>query len=269
MKKKRLIPVLLLKNGFIVQSRNFKRHQNLGNPITAVKRLSEWASDELIYLDISKDDNYDLKRDDLYFKNLNSFLKIIEETSKKTFMPITVGGKIKNLKDIEDRLKVCADKVSINSRGFEDKKLIAESAKEFGSQCIVSSIDTKLIDDEHLVFIHGGKTNTNVTVEDWVKKVQDLGAGEIFLNSIDKDGSGSGYDEKLIEKINTIVKVPLIICGGVGSYEDFEKGLKYDVVDAVAAANFFHYKDQSVYFSKQYLYEKNLNIRKPQTFEVK
>ena len=124
MKKKRLIPVLLLKNGFIVQSRNFKRHQNLGNPITAVKRLSEWASDELIYLDISKDNNYDLKRDDLYFKNLNSFLKIIEETSKQTFMPVTVGGKIKNLKDIEDRLKVCADKVSINSRGFEDKKLI-------------------------------------------------------------------------------------------------------------------------------------------------
>ena len=269
MKKKRLIPVLLLKNGFIVQSRNFTRHQNLGNPITAVKRLSEWASDELIYLDISKNDNYDLKRDDLYFKNLNSFLKIIEATSSQTFMPITVGGKIKNLSDIEDRLKVCADKVAINTQAFENKRFLNDAAKEFGSQCIVSSIDVKLINNEHKVFINGGKKNTNLNIEEWLKEVQDLGAGEIFLNSIDKDGSATGYDEQLIEKVSKIINVPLIICGGVGSYNDFEKGLKYEMVDAVAAANFFHYKDQSVYFSKKYLYEKKLNIREPQTFEVK
>ena len=123
MKKKRLIPILLLKNGFLVQSRKFIRHQNLGNPITAVKRLSEWASDELIYLDISKDDKYDLKRDDLHVKNINSFLGIIEKISKETFMPITVGGKIKKLSDIENRLKLFADKVAINSAAVRDKIL--------------------------------------------------------------------------------------------------------------------------------------------------
>ena len=146
---------------------------------------------------------------------------------------------------------------------------VNDAAKEFGSQCIVSSIDVKLINNEHKVFINGGKKNTNLNIEEWLKEVQDLGAGEIFLNSIDKDGSATGYDEQLIEKVSKIINVPLIICGGVGSYNDFEKGLKYEVVDAVAAANFFHYKDQSVYFSKKYLYEKKLNIREPQTFEVK
>jgi imidazole glycerol-phosphate synthase subunit HisF len=268
MKKKRVIPVMLMKNGFIVQSRNFKRHQNLGSPITAVKRLSEWSSDELIFLDITKDNQYDLKRDDINFKNLNSFLKIIEEISKKTFMPIIVGGKIKSLIDIEERLKVCADKVSINSWAFKNKNFINNAAKEFGSQCIVSSIDVKKIGKEHLVFIDSGLTNTNLKVENWVKEIQDMGAGEIFLNSIDNDGLGGGYDEVLIEKIHKIIKVPLIICGGVGSYQDLEIGLKHKSVDGVAAANFFHHTDQSVYLSKKYLYEQKMNIRKPQIFEL-
>ncbi len=268
MKKKRLIPILLLKNGFLVQSRKFIRHQNLGNPITAVKRLSEWASDELIYLDISKDDKYDLKRDDLHVKNINSFLGIIEKISKETFMPITVGGKIKTLSDIENRLKLCADKVAINSAAVRDKNFIDKASKEFGSQCIVCSIDVKKINKDYIVFINGGREDTKIKMEDWIVQVQETGCGEILLNSIDNDGQGQGYDCEILDRIKKYIKVPLIICGGVGENEHFEKGLEYECVDAVAAANFFHYKDQSVYFSKKYLHDKKYNIREPFLFDV-
>lgn len=268
MKKKRLIPILLLKNGMLVQSREFNRHQILGNPITAVKRLSEWASDELIYLDISRDDNYDLKRDDQGYENIKSFLGIIEYISKETFMPITIGGKIKKLIDIEKRLKLCADKVSINSKAIEDKKFISKAAKEFGSQCIVISIDARRIGDEFYVFSDFGKKNSNIKVKDWLKIVQDEGAGEILLNSIDNDGMGLGYDNKLIDQISNEIKIPIILCGGVGDYLDFEVGLKNPKIDAVAAANIFHYRDQSVYLAKKYLYDEGYNVRKPDLLEI-
>ncbi len=265
-KKKRLIPVLLLKNGMLVQSRNFTRHQNLGNPITAVKRLSEWASDELIYLDISRDNNYDLKRDDQGYENIRSFLGIIENISKETFMPITVGGKIKSLSDIEQRLKLCADKVSINTHAFRNKKLINSAAKEFGSQCIVASIDAKKIDKKFYSFVNCGRENTKIEVKEWIKIMEHEGAGEIFLNSIDHDGNGLGYNKELIEQIEDI-KIPLIICGGVGDYSDFEFGLKNKNVDAVAAANIFHHRDQSVYFAKKHLFEEGYSVRMHDIFE--
>ena len=145
MKKKRLIPVLLLQNGYLVQSKGFNSFQNLGNPVHAVKRLSQWGSDELIYLDISRNNNYDIKRDDLKYKNNPNFLSIIKEISKVTFMPITIGGKIKTLKDVEKRLKVGADKVAINSAVLKNPNLINEIAKEFGSQSLVVSIDVKIV----------------------------------------------------------------------------------------------------------------------------
>jgi len=268
MKKKRLIPILLLKNGFLVQSKGFNNFQNIGSAIPAVKRLSEWGSDELIYLDISRDNKYDLNRDDLKFVNAKNILDIIEHVSKQTFMPITIGGKIKNLKDIESRLEKCADKVSINSAAFLDKKLINNASKEFGSQCIVGSIDVKLINNDYKVFINNGITNTNLNVNEWINNLQDMGAGEILINSIDRDGSGSGYDINLISKINDTIKVPLIICGGVGSYENFKEGLEFNKVDAVAASNIFHYKDQSVYYAKKILYESGYNVRKPTLLEI-
>lgn len=267
-KKKRLIPVLLLKNGMLVQSRGFNRHQILGNPITAVKRLSEWASDELIYLDISRDDNYDLKRDDQGYENVKSFLGIIEYISKETFMPITIGGKIKNLKDIEKRLMLCADKVSINSQAINEKQFISSAAKEFGSQCIVISIDAKRVENEFYVFSNFGKINSKIKVRDWLKVVQEEGAGEILLNSIDNDGLGLGYDTELIEQITSEIKIPIIICGGVGDYFDFEEGLKNPKIDAVAAANIFHYRDQSVYLAKKYLYDEGYDVRKPDLLDL-
>ena len=268
MKKKRLIPVLLLKNGMLVQSRNFLRHQNIGNPITAVERLSEWSSDELIYLDISRNEKYDLKREDQGYKNIKNFLGIIDYISKKTFMPITIGGKIKSLADIEIRLKLCADKVCINTEAFRNRKFINDASKEFGSQCVVVSIDVKKIEKDHFVFVNYGTENTNINVEEWMKIMQNEGAGEILLNSIDNDGRGMGYDLDLIDKIDEKLKIPLIICGGVGDYSDFEDGIKSKKIDGVAAANIFHYRDQSVYLAKKYLYEAGYQIRKPELFEI-
>ena len=148
MKKKRLIPVLLLRNGWLVQSKQFKRYQNLGNPVSAVKRLSEWASDELIYLDISRGGYHDLRRDDLGHPNRSGILEIIEDVSKVAFMPITVGGGIRSLNDIEQRLSVGADKVAINSAALENPTFIETAAKEFGAQCIVVSIDFRSLEGE-------------------------------------------------------------------------------------------------------------------------
>ena len=268
MKKNRLIPVLLLKDGWLVQSKGFSKYQNLGNPVTAVKRLSEWASDELIYLDISTEDNYDTRRNDQGYENRGSFLDIIEDVSKVTFMPITVGGKIRTLKDIEKRLSVGADKISINTMAITDPYFIVEAAKQFGSQCIVVSMDAKIVDNEHRVFANGGKQITKYTVEELSKIVEDSGAGEILINSIDRDGKGNGYDIALINKVTSNVNIPVIACGGVGDWEDFADAFEQTSADAVAAANIFHYRDQSVYLAKKFLYDFKFNVRKPSLIKI-
>lgn len=269
MKKNRLIPVLLLKNGWLVQSKGFSRYQNLGNPVQAVKRLSEWASDELVYLDISDDENYDMRRDDQGYKNRQSFLEIIEDVSKATFMPITVGGRIRTMKEIEMRLSLGADKICINTKALENPKFISEAAKEFGSQCIVISMDVKLMENgKHKVFSSGGKNETEYSPVEWAKTVQDYGAGEIFLNSIDRDGAGIGYDIKLIQGVSNNTTVPVIACGGANEWEHFGEAFEKSNVDAVAAANIFHYIDQSVYLAKKHLYDNNFNVRKPDLINI-
>ena len=268
MKKKRLIPVLLLKNGWLVQSKDFSYYQNLGNPETATLRLSQWASDELIYLDISTNDVYDLRRDDQGYGNHHTFLEIIENVSKVVFMPLTVGGKIRTLGDIEKRLSCGADKVSINTKAIEDKNFITQAANEFGSQCVVLSIDIKKIGDKDIVFSYGGKKQTNYEAVEWSKIVEARGAGEILLNSIDRDGSKQGYDIELLKKVSESVKIPVIALGGVGEWEHFSEALNKTNVDAVAAANIFHYMDQSVYLAKKYLYEKGCVVRPPNLLNV-
>lgn len=167
MKKNRLIPLLLLKNGWLVQSKEFHRYQNLGNPITAVKRLSEWGSDELIFLDISKDEIYDTRRDDQGYPNRGTFLEIIQDVSKVTFMPMTVGGKIGSLQDIEKYLSAGADKVSINTKALADPDFITLAAREFGAQCIVVSMDIKTVEGKPLVYSHGAAAPTELDPLAW------------------------------------------------------------------------------------------------------
>ena len=268
MKKNRLIPLLLLKNGWLVQSKGFERYQNLGNPITAVKRLSEWGSDELIYLDISKDDVYDTRRDDQGYPNRQTFLEIIQDVSKVTFMPMTVGGKIKSLKDIEKFLSAGADKVSINSKALSDPEFITQGAREFGSQCIIVSMDVKKSEAGYRVYAHREAASTQRDPVEWAKTAEEKGAGEILLNSVDRDGMSCGYDLDLIEKVSASVSIPVIACGGVGDWDHFLQGLKQTRADAVAAANIFHYRDQSVYLAKKYLFEHGANVRRPDLIKI-
>ena len=268
MKKNRLIPILLLRNGWLVQSKEFSRFQNLGNPTTAVQRISEWGSDELIYLDISRDHIYDIKRDDQNYPNRQSFMEIIEDVSKVTFMPITVGGKINSLSDIENRLKLGADKISINSKAIIEPAFINLSATEFGSQCIVVSIDVKLHNQVYYVYDHKSSCITEFSVLDFSKRVESMGAGEILLNSVDRDGTGIGYDINLLNLVADNVNIPVIACGGVGDWHHFQEAFEKTNVDAVAAANIFHYRDQSVYLAKNYLFENNLPVRKPDLLTI-
>ncbi len=263
MKKKRLIPVVLLRSGWLVQSIQFSRYLNLGNPVWAVKRLSEWASDELIYLDITTDDHYDMRREDLGAPNRRSFLEIIDDVSRVTFMPITVGGKIRTLVDIEARLALGADKISINTVAFDDPDFVSRAASQFGAQCIVVSIDYKEVDGALRVMVQGGRRDTGLDPVEWAKQVEARGAGEILLNSIDRDGMKTGYDIETIARVSAAVRIPVIAMGGVGRWEHFEEALGHTGVDAVAAANIFQHTDQSVYYAKQHLFEAGCNVREP------
>jgi cyclase len=264
MKKRRVIPVVLLKNGWLVQSIQFSSYLNLGNPVWAVKRLSEWASDELIYLDITTDDDYDTGREDLGYTKRRTFLEIIADVSKVTFMPITVGGRIRSLDDIRKRLSLGADKVSINTVAFDDATFIERAAAQFGSQCIVVSIDYKDVGNgvRH-VMVEGGRRDTGMDPVEWARRAQARGAGEILLNSIDRDGMKCGYDIEAIAAVCAAVKIPVIAQGGVGCWEHFEEALRRTPVDAVAAANIFQHTDQSVYYAKLHLCEAQHNVRAP------
>ena len=260
MKKKRLIAVLLLKDGNLVQAKNFKFYQNLGNPEQSVKRLSEWGSDELIYLDISQK-KYDLGRDDLKYKSNFNMLEIIKRFSKLSFMPTTIGGKIKNLKDVEKRLLIGADKISINSAALKKPELISQIAKEFGSQSIVISVDVKKINNDYKIFYDCGKTQSNYSLKDWLKIIYNNGAGELLINSIDRDGSQKGYDINLLKIVTKNCKIPVIALGELETFLIFMRVLKTNI-DAAAAANIFQYSDQSVFLAKEFLYKK-IKVRQP------
>ncbi len=262
MKKKRLIPVVLLRNGWLVQSKEFKRFQNIGNPMSSVKRFSEWESDELIYLNISKDQSFDMRRDDLGHPNHSSLWDILEDVSKVTFMPITVGGGVKTLEDIQSRLSLGADKVSINSQAIANPDFINKAAREFGSQCVIVSIDAKRIDNKYLVMTQAGHEATSYDVKSWAKLMENSGAGEILINSVDRDGMKTGYDIDLLNEVAENVNVPVIALGGVGDFSHFAEALEQTKVDAIAAANIFQYVDQSVFLAKNYLVDRGYNIRK-------
>jgi len=263
MKKNRLIPVLLLRNGFLVQSKGFVRYQNLGDPITAVKRLSDWESDELIYLDITRDGGYDPGRDDKGHPNRDNIIDIIRDVSRCCLMPITFGGRIRTLEDIAMRLTNGADKVSINTKALEDPAFITRAAREFGSQCIVVSIDAKLETGKYVPMSNGGRQPSSYEAVTWAKVVECHGAGEILINSVDRDGMKTGYDIELVRSISEAVSIPVIAMGGVGQWSHFSEALEKTKADAVAAANIFHYYDQSVYLAKRHLYDGGYHVRPP------
>ncbi len=259
--KARLIPVLYIKNGLIVRSEGFSYHQNIGNVVNEAHRYNEWDVDELIYIDISRKKYYDLRRDDLQVKSADSIGGIIFQIAKVCFMPLTFGGGIRNIDDISYRIQNGADKITLNTGAFENPSLISEAAKKFGSQAVVISIDYKIIDGQPIVFTNFGQNNTGKSVFNWIKECENLGAGEIFLNSIDRDGKANGYDIKTVGKVVASTKLPVIACGGAGSPEDFVDLAKKTNVSAIAAGNIFHFTELSYPRAKTLLKKEGLNFR--------
>ncbi|MFQ5805852.1 MAG: imidazole glycerol phosphate synthase subunit HisF [Phycisphaerae bacterium] len=269
MLKTRVIPVVLLRNGIVVQSKGFKRYQLLGNPTTVVQRLSDWASDELIYLDITQDAAYDLGRDDLKHPNRHDILEIVSDVARRCFMPLTFGGRIQSLADGAARLQRGADKIAINTRAVEEPKFITECAQAFGSQCVVVSIDVRASGAGRWeACTSGGRIPTGLDAVEWARAAEQRGAGEILLNSIDRDGSGRGYDLALVCAVVEAVSIPVIALGGVGDWSHFADVIRRTNVSAVAAANIFHYSEQSVYKAKKYLFDRGFNVRQPELLAV-
>ena len=263
MKKKRVIPILLHKDGWLVQSKKFSEYKKLGNAQKAVQRLSDWDSDELIYLDISKNDSYTTNRGDTAAPDYASFEDLLLGVSKVARMPITFGGGIKTLLDIELRLRAGADKVSINRSALIDPTFITKASKEFGRQCIVVSIDYAEHDDQRYLYPEGPNFNdANFKgALDWIQKAEELGAGEIFLNSVSRDGMKCGYDIEFLGQVSEAISIPVIACGGAGNWNHMAEVLTQTKVDAVAAANIFHFQDQSIYLARSFLRSKSLPVR--------
>lgn len=273
MLKTRLIPVLLLKNGILVRSRSFSFHQMMGNHIEQVKRFSQWKADEIIYLDISRDNYYGLENNKNVIGSSSSksavvqnshenFIEIIKDLSKICRVPLSIGGKIKTLEDIKKRLKAGADKVVINSAAINNPEFIKNAAREFGSQCIVISIDVKKISNNKWhVFKHFGKNITDLNLNRWIDTIQELGAGEILIQSIDRDGTSQGYDLDLLKIISKNISVPFIILGGAGNFDDFVKANAINNQVSLAAANIFHFTEQSVLNAKKHMFKHKINVR--------
>lgn len=263
MAKPRLIPVILLKNGLIVRSSLFRHHQIIGNPINTIARLSNWNVDELVLLDIGTEDHHDMRRDDHAIRYRGTgVIDLLRQIADVCFMPLSFGGRIRSLEDIQLRLEAGADKCVINSQAIASPAFITEAARRFGSQCIVVSIDVLRHPDGRLeVYSEGGKRATGLDPVAWAKEAEARGAGEIFLNSIDRDGAGNGYDIEAIRQVGDATTIPLIACGGVGNYDHFPAAILEGGAAAAAAANIFHFFELSYPIAKQTCREKGINMR--------
>ncbi|MCF8475400.1 MAG: imidazole glycerol phosphate synthase subunit HisF [Pseudolabrys sp.] len=252
---------MLLQNGLLVRSEKFSIHQIIGNPIHEVERFNEWSVDALIYLDISETDEYNLRRSDKKVRGLANPLVILDAVSKTCFMPLTWGGMIRSVEDMRERFRRGADKITINSQAFRTPDLIEQAARTFGSQAVVVSIDVMRHPDKKLeVFIDGGATATDVNPVDWAKQAEGRGAGEILLQSIDRDGTGRGYDLDLIHDIASSVRIPVIACSGIGDYSQYPKGIEAGA-SAVAAANIWHFKEMADRGGKRALIRAGVDVR--------
>ena len=263
MQHHRLIPVLLLKHGLIVRSQSFSIHQIIGNPVSTIDRLSNWNVDELVLLDISGEDRHDMRRDDHFVRyDGSSTLDLLRYVSRACAMPLAFGGRIRTLDDVRTRIAAGADKCIINTEAFRRPALISDASATFGAQCIVVSIDTLRHEDGRLeVFIAGGTEATGIDPADWAREAERSGAGEIFLNSINRDGIGNGYDLDLIRHVTEAVSIPVIACGGVGSYPDFPPAITEAGASAAAAANIFHFHELSYPRAKRLCTEAGVPMR--------
>jgi cyclase len=247
---KRIIPCLDVTNGRVVKGTNFIGLRDAGDPIEISRRYDDQGADELTFLDITaSSDDRDL------------ILHIIEEVAAQVFIPLTVGGGVRKVEDVRRLLNAGADKVSINTSAVQNPELVREAAGRYGSQCIVVAIDAKRTENGWQVFTHGGRNATGLDVIEWAKKMQALGAGEILLTSMDRDGTRNGFDLALIHSVSHTVDVPVIASGGVGNLQHLVDGIVDGHADAVLAASIFHYGEYTVRQAKEYMAQHSIEVR--------
>jgi cyclase len=250
MLKNRIIPCLDVKNGRVVKGINFVDLKDAGDPVEQARIYSDGGADEICFLDITASNE---NRDTIY--------DVVERTSKKCFVPLTVGGGIKNVDDISKLLNCGADKVSINTAAVQNSEVIVESSRKFGSQCIVVAIDAKKNNNKWEIFTHGGRNKTGIDAIEFAKKMEDCGAGELLVTSMDRDGTQIGYDIELMSNISSKINIPIIASGGVGNLDHLVDGIKIGNASAVLAASIFHYGTYSIMQAKEYLDLKGIPVR--------
>jgi cyclase len=234
----------------VVQSFNFKKYLPIGNVKTAIEFFVNWDVDEIVILDI-----------DAYREGRSPNIELVEWAATECFVPLTVGGGIRNLDDIHNLLNAGVDKVCVNSVVRENPEFVSQAAGIFGSQCITVSVDAVETDAGYRVYDHVLKNYLAISPSDYTRKLEKLGAGEIFLNSVDRDGSRLGYDTKLLKSVALNLKIPVIACGGVGNYADLAKGVLEGHCQAVAAANIFQHTEHSTIAAKSHLLRSGVQVR--------
>jgi cyclase len=258
---KRIIPCLDVHEGRVVKGVRFVDIRDAGDPAEVAQVYDREGADELLFLDITAS-----------YERRKTILDIVTRTAEQVFMPLTVGGGIRSIEDIRDLLNAGADKVSLNTAAVRDPTLVQRSALRFGSQCIVVAIDARRVHEathgatpppQWEVYIHGGRTPTGLDAVQWADEVERLGAGEILLTSMDRDGTQEGYDIELTRAVSTAVSIPVIASGGVGTLEHLYEGLTIGKADAVLAASIFHFRTHTVLEAKAYLKERGVAMRYP------
>lgn len=250
MLKNRIIPCLDVKDGRVVKGINFEDLVDAGDPVTQAKFYYEQGADELCFLDITAT-----------HENRDAIFETIKKVASVCFIPLTVGGGIKEIADFQKLLLSGADKVSVNSAGIRNPQLLSQAANKFGSQCVIAAIDAKKNESgNYEIYTHGGRQPTGIDAIKWAKQVEELGAGEILLTSMDKDGTKSGYDLELLEKITSQVTIPVIASGGVGNLQDIADGIKAGATAALAAS-IFHFREYSVKQAKEFLQQQGIAVR--------
>lgn len=247
---KRIIPCLDIRNGRVVKGINFEDIRDMADPVEMARYYNETGADELVFYDITAS-----------FEGRKLFTDVLRAVASEIFIPLTVGGGINSLDDFDRVLKCGADKVSVNSGAIKNPSLISDAAKRYGNQCVVLSMDVKRVNGKFCIFANGGRINTGIDAVEWAKRGEELGAGEIVLNSIDTDGVRGGFDLPMLRAIGETVKIPLIASGGAGKMEDFLELFRYDRIDAGLAAGVFHTKKIDIRDLKKYLYDQGVNVR--------
>jgi cyclase len=251
MLSKRIIPCLDVKDGRVVKGINFVNLRDAGDPVEIAKKYSDEGADEVCFLDITASN-----------EERKTMIDVVERTAGEVFVPLTVGGGVRTLDDVREMLLAGADKVSINTAAVNNPDFVKQAAEKFGTQCIVVAIDARRSgEDKWEVFTHGGRNGTGIDAVEWAQKMEEYGAGEILLTSMDKDGTKSGYDLPLTRTISRKLKIPIIASGGAGNLEHLSDGVVSGEADAVLVASIFHYGEYTIKEAKEFMHSKGISVR--------